>query len=105
LTVAIAGVFFFGYRVGMHAHHFRRQTDPIRAWMNVPFIAHSHHVPPEILFDAAKVPPERHDRRSLRKIARDQKRPVEDVIHDVEKAVAAARKSDAERKAPLGNVP
>jgi uncharacterized membrane protein len=93
LILAIAGTFVFGYRVGGHARHIRRQNEPVRAWMSVPFIAHTHHVDPEILFEAAGVPPQPQDRRSLRKIARAEKRPVDDVIHAVENAIANARKA------------
>jgi hypothetical protein len=93
LILAIVGTFVFGYRAGLHARHIRRQNEPVRAWMSVPFIAHSHHVAPEILFQAAGVPPPPPDRRSLREIARDEKRPVDDVIHAVEIAIATARKA------------
>lgn len=105
LALAIAATFYFGYRTGAHARHFRRQNEPIRDWMSVPFIAHAYHVRPEILFEAAKVPAGRHDRRSLRTIARDQNRPVEDVIRDVEMAVAAARKAAPEQRTSPGTVP
>ena len=93
LIVAIAGTFVFGYRVGRHARYIRLQNEPVRAWMSVPFIAHTHHVAPEILFQAAGVPPQPRDRRSLRKIAREEKRPVADVVRAVENAIASARKA------------
>jgi len=93
LIVAVIGTFVFGYRAGLHARRIRRQNEPVRAWMSVPFIAHTHHVPPEILFQAAGVPPQPHDRRSLRKIAREEKRPVDEVIHAVENAIADASKA------------
>jgi uncharacterized membrane protein len=93
LVVAIAGTFVFGYRAGRRARYIRRQNEPIRAWMSVPFIAHTHHVDPEILFQAAGVPSQPHDRRSLRKIAREEKRPVDDVVRAVENAIAGARKA------------
>jgi hypothetical protein len=91
LVVAVAGIFFFGYRAGLHAHHIRRQNEPVRAWMSIPFIAHSHHMDPEILFKALGLPPQAHDRRSLRRIAREEKRPVDELIHAVENAIATAR--------------
>jgi hypothetical protein len=90
LILAIAGTFVFGYRAGRHARYIRRQNEPVRAWMSVPFIAHTHHMDPEILFQAAGVPPQPHDRRSLRKIAREEKRPVDDVVRAVEKAIVSA---------------
>jgi hypothetical protein len=92
-VVAIAGTFVFGYRAGRHARFIGRQREPVRAWMSVPFIAHTHHVDPAILFEAAGIPARPHDRRSLRRIAREEKRPVDDVIRAVESAIAAARKT------------
>jgi hypothetical protein len=39
--------------------------------MNVPFIAHTHHVPAEILSHAIELQtPREHDRRSVRQITR-----------------------------------
>ncbi len=100
LIVAIALTFVFGFRAGHRARRIHLQNEPIRAWMSVPFIAHTHHVKPEVLFEAAGVrQPNLHDRRSLRKIAREEKRPVDQVIHDVENAIATERE-DPVRKAP-----
>ena len=92
LLVAIAGTFVFGFRAGRHARRIHWQNEPIRPWMSVPFIAHTHHVRPEILFQALGLPPHQRDRRPLRRIARDEKRPVADVVRDVETAIANTRK-------------
>jgi hypothetical protein len=106
LVLAIAGTFVFGYRAGLHARHIRRRNEqPVRAWMSVPFIAHSHHVRPEILFQAAGVPPDQRDRRSLRRIARDEHRPVEDLIRTVEGAIASAHGSGSGKTSPSGKGP
>jgi hypothetical protein len=92
LIVAIAGTFVFGFRAGSQARRIRWQNEPIRPWMSVPFIAHTHHVPPAILFQAIGLPPNGRDRRPLRRIARAEGRPVADVVRDVETAIAKARK-------------
>ena len=92
LLVAIAVTFVFGFRAGRHARHIRWQNEPIHAWMSVPFIAHTHHVPPEILYKAIGLPPQQRDRRPLRRIAREEKRPVADMIRDLERAIASAPK-------------
>jgi hypothetical protein len=91
LVVAIAVTFVFGYRAGAHARRMRRENQPVKAWMSVPFIAHTHHVPAEVLFQAIGVEPGHHDRRPVRAIARAQNRPVADVIRDLEAAVAKSR--------------
>jgi hypothetical protein len=68
----------------MHA-----ENEPIRPWMSVPFIAHTHHVPPALLFRAVGLPPQQHDRRPLRRIAREEHRPVEDLMRDLERALTS----------------
>jgi hypothetical protein len=92
LILAIVATFVFGFRAGSHARRIRWQNEPIRAWMSVPFIAHTHHVRPEILYQAIGLPTEQRDRRPLRRIAREEKRPVADVIRDLENAIAKAPK-------------
>jgi len=93
--LAVAIVFVFGYRVGRHAHLLRFANSPIRPWMSVPFIAHTHHVPVDTLFESIGVQPQARDRRSLRRIAHEQKRPVEDLIRQIDAAIAQSRGSPA----------
>lgn len=82
----------FGYRAGRQAHRIRMENEPIRAWMSVPFIAHTHHVPASALFAAIGVQPhEPHDRRSIRHLARELNRPVPEVIGELQHAIDAAR--------------
>jgi hypothetical protein len=89
--VAITGTFVFAYRAGRQARHIRTENEPIRAWMSVPFIAHAHHLPASVLFQAIGVQPrEPHDRRSVRHIAHDLNRPVPDLIAQLQRAIAAA---------------
>ena len=87
--LAILAAFFFGLRAGRTVRHIHREDEPIRAWMSVPFVAHTRHVPEDVLFRAVGVTPNRHDHRPLRDIARDQHRPVRDLIADLDAAVAA----------------
>jgi hypothetical protein len=89
--LAVTVTFVFGYRVGRRARYLRRPQEPIHSWMSVPFIAHARHVPVEILFEAIAVQPRPHDRRPLRRIAREQKRPVEELIRDLDAAIARSR--------------
>jgi hypothetical protein len=59
--------------------------------MSVPFIAHSHHLPASVLFQAIGVQPRQpHDRRSIHHIARDLKRPVPELIAQLQRAIDAA---------------
>ena len=105
LCVAIAGTFIFAFRAGRHARHLRWENEPIRPWMSVPFVAHTHHVPAAILFQAIGIEPQQHDRRPLRKIAREQHRPVEDVVRDLERALASAGHTHPALEPPRGKAP
>lgn len=83
-VVAILLTFVFGYRAGNHARLIRHwQNQPIRAWMSVPFIAHTHRVPATLLYSAIGAQPQAKDRRPLRRIAREQKRAVQDLITQI----------------------
>lgn len=90
-ALVVAG--FFGVRAVRRAAYWRAHRDvPVRAWMSVPYVAHSYRVPPHVLYEAVgvrPVPPP--DRRTLREIAHEQKRPVEEVITEVEDAITRAR--------------
>jgi hypothetical protein len=86
-VLAIALTFVFGYRAGRHARMIRRENEPIHSWMSVPFIAHAHHVPAEVLYRAIGAEPMPKDRRPLRRIAREQKRPVEQLIKELNGAL------------------
>jgi len=91
-VLAMTATFVFAYRAGRQARHLRGEEEPIRAWMSVPFIAHTHHVPAAALFAAIGVEPrEPRDRRSVRHLARELHRPVPEVIAELERAIHAAR--------------
>ena len=80
-VVAITGTFVFAYRAGRSARRIRTENEPIHAWMSIPFVAHTHHVPASVLFQAIGVhPQEPHDRRSVRHIAHDLNRPVPELL-------------------------
>ncbi|MGA3236378.1 MAG: hypothetical protein ABSG03_08760 [Bryobacteraceae bacterium] len=89
-VLAITGTFVFAYRAGRQARRIRAENEPIRAWMSIPFIAHTRHVPAPVLFQAIGLQAEPHDRRSIRHIAHDLKRPVPDLMAQVQRAVDAA---------------
>jgi len=90
--VAIVAVFILGYHIGNHVRRIRWANEPIRPWMSVPFIAHTHHVPVDLLFQAIHVQRQQpRDRRSLRRIAREERRPVEELIRELNLAIAQVR--------------
>ena len=95
--LAIAATFFFSYRAGTTAQHIRLRNEPIKSWMSVPFVAHTYHVREDLLFQAIRVPPNPHDHRPIRDIARAEKVPAAELIRELENAVVNA---DNARKAP-----
>lgn len=66
---------------------FRRESQPVRGWMSVPFIAHTHHVPADVLYHAIGEQPRPKDHRPLFRIAREQKRKATDLINEVNTAL------------------
>jgi len=90
LALAITGL--FGVRAVRRAVYWHFHKDePIRPWMSVPYIAHSYRVPPHVLYKAIGLTPIPHDRRPLRLIAREQSRPVEQLIDELQAAIVHAR--------------
>jgi hypothetical protein len=88
LSLALVGVF-----VARSVHVVRQlhQDEPIRPWMTVTYVAHSYRVSSSILFQALGLPARPRDRRPLSTIARAQNRPVQDLIADLQRAIAQAR--------------
>ena len=72
-----------------HARH-TGEGEAIRPWMTILYIARSHQVPPQRLFDSIKFPMERHTSWPISRIARQQGQPVDTVIAELENAIAHA---------------
>jgi hypothetical protein len=97
-VLAMAGALLFGTRASRQVRHLHNGQEPIHAWMSIPFIAHTHHVPAGVLFQAIGVQPRSpRDHRSVRRIARDLRRPVPELILQLQGAIDAAH--------PLGGPP
>lgn len=95
LVLALLITFFFGTRA---FRRFRdRPTDePIRAWMNIPYVAHSYHVPPPILLQALNLPDTRPpDNRPISRIAKALNLTTDEVIKTLEEAIAKERAAHA----------
>jgi hypothetical protein len=69
----------------------RHHNEQIRPWMSVPYVAHSHRLPPKVLYDALGIPQTPHDRRPLRQIAREKNVTVEEIIATLERTIAEAK--------------
>ena len=90
LVVAATGI--FAVRTVRRAMFWRQHRDEvIRPWMSIPYVAHSYRVPPHILYQALGIPPQPHDRRPLRQIAREHDRSVDEVITVLHDAIVRER--------------
>jgi len=91
LVVAILLTLFFGVRA-VRRFIDRPTNEPIREWMNIPYIAHSYHVRPDLLFRTLglpdKPPP---DKRPISVIAKELNLSTEAVIELLQTAIEQAR--------------
>lgn len=91
LLLAVVFTFFFGTRALRRLFH-RPTDEPIREWMNIPYVAHSYEVPPHILFQALNLPNTHPpDKRPIRRIARSLGLSVAEVTQILEDAIAKER--------------
>ena len=90
-VLAIGGMVIFASRASRRVRQIHTVSEPIHGWMSIPFIAHTHHVPASVLFQAIGVRPLRpRDQRSVRRIARELNRPVLELIAQLQRAIDAA---------------
>src|SRR5256885_6971459 len=92
LVVSFTGLFVVRTaRRAIYWHY--HQDEPIRPWMSLGYIAHSYRVPRWVLDQALGLPatPGKPDRRPIREIAREQHRPVDEVIAILQEAIVHAR--------------
>ena len=100
LAISLALIGIFTIRTVHNIPH-ARVDEPIRPWMNVPYIAHSYHVAARILYQAlglAATSP--FDRRPLSEIGRDQHRPVQTLISLLEGVIHEVRTGTLTPPAP-----
>src|SRR5437764_12330992 len=95
LVASLAVAAIFASRDVHYARSTHTEFESIRPWMSVPYIAHSKHVPARVLWKALGIPPHPHDRRPLGRIARDQGRPVEELITALRAAIADEQSQSA----------
>lgn len=90
--VALFVTALFAVRAVRRARYWQTHRDaPIRPWMSVRYVARSYRVPPSVLYEAIKVQPIPGDRSPLREIARQQNRPVEALISELQEAIKGFR--------------
>ena len=90
LVVSVTGLFAVRtVRRAIYWHY--HQDEPIRAWMNVGYVAHSYHVPPHVLYQALGLPHKPPDKRPLREIAKEQNRSMDEIRALLMDAIIHAR--------------
>jgi hypothetical protein len=100
LVVTVTGL--FAVRTVRRAIYWRQHRDEtIRPWMTVPYVAHSHRVPPRVLYEALGIPHPPHDRRPLRQIAREQNVSIDHVMETLQKAIVDFQQTNVP-SAPAG---
>ena len=92
---ALALTLFFAVRLVLFSIYWadpKHREQPIAGWMTPGFVAHSWHVPREVMLDLLGPPPEGAPKRpTLDDIAAERGVPVEDLIAEIEAAIAAHR--------------
>src|SRR5438045_5626920 len=76
------------------------RDEPVRPWMSVPYVAHSYHVPPQVLYEALGIPHPPHDHRPIKEIAEEQNRSLDEVIATLQRAIARERVSPSPASPP-----
>jgi hypothetical protein len=85
-----------------HALTASGDVSTIRPWMTVPFIAHVYHVPENYLYQSLRISnPQPVRQATLRVLADRSNRPVNDVIHDLQKAILIYRKQHSWSGPPM----
>lgn len=85
-----------------HALTASGDVSTIRPWMTVPFIAHVYHVPENYLYQSLHIAnPQPVQHATLRVLADRSSRPVNDVIHDLQKAILIYRKQHSWSGSPM----
>ena len=92
VTLTAAGLMTF--HTVRHIVNIHRANAPLRPWMTIPYIARTRHVPRGVLFEAVGLPPDQRDYRPIRRIARQQGRPVEELLRRLQSAIEQARGHD-----------
>ena len=87
---------YYTVRIVRFVANTRQQEEgPIRGWMSVKYVAHTHHVPVSVLNEAVGLPADATDRRPLREIARSQNRSLEELQIALSNAIVDFRSSHA----------
>ena len=101
LALVVLVTSLFAVRTFRRAIYWRMHRDEvIHPWMTLPYVAHSYRVPPHVLYDALKIEHPPHDHRPIKQIAKEQNRPVNEVIKTLSDAIGRAREQPSSNGPP-----
>lgn len=86
-SIILAVTFFFGFRFVRRVFIAPPSREPVRGWMNLPYIARAYGVDPQTLHDALGLTPGVPDRRPLEEIAASTNRSLDEMIATVDKKI------------------
>jgi len=72
----------------------------IREWMTVPFISKMYHVPPNVLFDALKIPANKNREKSLKQLNREYFPQADGIVLEKIKAAVLANQLQQTQENP-----
>ncbi len=105
LVLALFITVFFGLRAFRRFDH-PPTDEPIRGWMNIPYIAHSYQVPPPVLWQALDPPSDLSpSRRPIRRLAEELNLTTTEVISRLETAIANVRAQHPSHDKPPESAP
>jgi hypothetical protein len=86
-SIVLAVTLFFGFRFVRRVFIAPPSREPVRGWMNLPYIARAYGVNPQMLHDALGLTPGVPDTRPLQEIAASTNRSVDEMITVVDKKI------------------
>lgn len=91
-ALVLALTVFFGFGAIQHAREFRGAPteQSVEGWMTTRYVAHTWHIPREVMTDLG-FEKKTDARRPLSKIAEERGIPVDELIAEIEAAIAAHR--------------
>ena len=72
----------------------------IREWMTIPFISKMYHVPPNVLFDALKIPANKNREKSLKQLNREYFPQADGIVLEKIKAAVLANQLEQTQENP-----
>ncbi len=96
----VLALFFAGRFISRAVYWSAHQNQPVAAWMTVGYVAHSWHLDPRDLEQAAGLPPPVGHPLTLGEIAVQRGVPVADIIAAVEAAIAKLQAEKPGHKPP-----